>query len=252
MDQNLIQAGQANFNLPHDVVPLPTGGIFYKSKKKSVKVGYLTAYDENILINSAQNSDSNVVLTLLENKIFEPDLRPRDMLDSDVEAILIFLRNSSFGPEYNVTLKDPKTEKLFDVKVFLEEFNITKPENNPDENGFFVTKLPKSGFQVKLRPLTYSEKVEIDKMGESYPQGLIAPKINWFLSKVIVEMNGEKDLGNIGNMIQNLPIMDSKYIRTFIRENVPSLDLKKVAKAPSGENVSFEITFGVEFFRPFF
>lgn len=50
MEQDLINAGSDGFNLPHDVVTLPTGGIFYKSKKKSIKVGYLTANDENILI----------------------------------------------------------------------------------------------------------------------------------------------------------------------------------------------------------
>ena len=42
--------GQENFTLPHDVVQLPSQGIFYKNKKKSIKVGYLTASDENILM----------------------------------------------------------------------------------------------------------------------------------------------------------------------------------------------------------
>jgi hypothetical protein len=51
MDQDLVTYGQQDFNLPHDVVPLPSNGIFYTSKKKSVKVGYLTASDENILVN---------------------------------------------------------------------------------------------------------------------------------------------------------------------------------------------------------
>ena len=45
------QAGQMNFTLPHDVVTLPSGGVFYKTKKKSVKIGYLTAADENTLAN---------------------------------------------------------------------------------------------------------------------------------------------------------------------------------------------------------
>ena len=43
MEQDVYQAGQADFNLPHDIVELPSGGVFYKNKKKSVKVGYLTA-----------------------------------------------------------------------------------------------------------------------------------------------------------------------------------------------------------------
>ena len=52
MEQDIAQYGQMNFTLPHDMVVLPSGGIFYKSKKKSVKIGYLTASDENILLNS--------------------------------------------------------------------------------------------------------------------------------------------------------------------------------------------------------
>ena len=55
MENNVAEYGQMEFNLPHDVVKLPSGGIFYKSKKKSVKVGYLTASDENTLSNINPN-----------------------------------------------------------------------------------------------------------------------------------------------------------------------------------------------------
>ncbi len=75
MDESLINAGTENFTLPHDVVSLPSGGIFYKSKKKSIKVGYLTASDENYLIGALAGKE-NVVLTLLRNKLYEHDLRP--------------------------------------------------------------------------------------------------------------------------------------------------------------------------------
>jgi hypothetical protein len=49
-----------------------------------------------------------------------------------------------------------------------------------------------------------------------------------------------------------MPIMDSKYIRKFLSENEPRLDLTKTILAPSGNKVDVAITFGVEFFRPFF
>ena len=35
--------------LPYDVVTLPSQGLFYKNRKKSVKVTYLNASDENLL-----------------------------------------------------------------------------------------------------------------------------------------------------------------------------------------------------------
>lgn len=252
MEQELINAATENFTLPHDVVVLPTGGIFYKNKKKSVKVGYLTASDENYLINALSGEKDNVVMTLLKSKLYEHDLRPEELMDGDVEAILIFLRNTSFGPEYGMSLTDPKTGKRFDTTILLDELNIKKTEVTPDTNGYFVTRLPRTGVSVKLKPLTFADTVEIEKMVAQFPAGRTAPTVTWRLLKQIEEIDGETDKGKIAIIIDTLPIMDSKYIRKFLNDNQPSLDLRRTAIAPSGELVSFEITFGVEFFRPFF
>ena len=126
MDENLINAATENFTLPHDVVSLPSGGIFYKSKKKSVKIGYLTASDENILSNINPNKSirESIILPLLRNKIYEPDLRPDELLDGDIEALMIFLRNTSFGPEYNISIKDPATNKGFETTILFEHFFV--------------------------------------------------------------------------------------------------------------------------------
>ena len=246
---NVETYGQINFNLPHDVVPLPTQGIFYKTKKKTVKVGYLTANDENLLISSNQN---NMIISLLRNKIYEHDLRPEELLEQDIESILIFLRNTSFGPEYTVNLIDPKTNKEFTTNILLDELNINQPNNSPNEDGLFVTHLPKSDVSIKLRPLTYGESIEIDKMLEQYPVGRTPPRITMRLTRMIEEVNGDTDKGSIAMFVENLPIMDSKYIRNFLKENIPSLDLKRFVTAPSGERVTFDVTFGADFFRPFF
>jgi hypothetical protein len=69
---------------------------------------------------------------------------------------------------------------------------------------------------------------------------------------MIVEIDGSKDQGDISVFCQNMPIGDSKFIRTFMKENEPKLDLNRTIIAPSGEKVDVTIAFGVEFFRPFF
>ena len=89
-------------------------------------------------------------------------------------------------------------------------------------------------------------------MAEQYPVGRVIPKVTWRLNKLIQEINGDTDRTNIAMFVENLPIADSKHIRTFIKENQPSLDLTKTLQAPSGEKVTFDVAFGVEFFRPFF
>ena len=217
MDANILKAGTENFNLPHDVVPLPSGGIFYKNKKKSVKVGYITANDENIILGGISNPNVNIVTTLIRAKLYETDIKPEELLEGDVEAILIYLRNTSFGPEYTLTLNDPANNKPFETTIVLDELNIVKPNSTPDENGHYNIKLPRCEANVKLRPLTYGEILELDKMVESYPPNLTTPRVTWRLMKQIVEINGETDKEKISQMINNLPIMDSKFIKKFIK-----------------------------------
>ena len=69
---------------------------------------------------------------------------------------------------------------------------------------------------------------------------------------MIKSVSGNKEMMNIHNFVQNLPIKDSQDFRKFVKENKPSLDLKKTVKTPSGEDIQVEIGFGVEFFRPFY
>ena len=247
MENQSRDYGQANFSLPHDVVPLPSQGVFYKNKKKSIKVGYLTANDENILMGGGNDMTQN----LLRSKIYEPDVRIEDLLEGDVESILIFLRNTAFGPEMELSLSDPITKKPFTGTVRLDELNDIKGQL-PLEDGTFVTTLPKSQATVKLKPMTYGEIMEVQKMGESYPQGRVAPKVTWRLNKQIIEINGVQDRTEISKFIDQMPIADSKYIRKFMDENEPKLDLTRTVIAPSGEKLTVNVGFGVDFFRPFF
>jgi hypothetical protein len=229
------------------VVPLPSQGVFYKNKKKSIKVGYLTASDENILMGGG----NDITLNLLRNKIFEPDMRVEELLEGDVEAILVFLRNTGFGPEVTLNLTDPGTGKPFQTTVLLDELTVVNGQK-PSEDGNFTTVLPKSGATVKLRPLTYGEILEIQKMVDTYPQGRIVPKITWRLQKEIIEINGSTDKGEIAKFVEQMPILDSKHLRKFMDDNEPKLDMKRVLLAPSGEKLTANVGFGVEFFRPFF
>ena len=246
------QYGQQNFSLPHDVVKLPSNGVFYKSKKKSIKVGYLTAADENLLMAGGDYGKDGLIMTLLRNKIYEPEIKPDELLQGDIQAILIFLRNTAFGPEYSFNVSDPETGKQFETTILLDELHIKECKFIPNEDGTFSTTLPKSNLNVKLKPLSFGELNELDNQAESYPKGRIAPKATWKLLKMIVDIEGNSDKSYISQTIDSLPISDAKYIRKFIDENEPTLDLTKKVIAPSGKETYVNIVFGVEFFRAFF
>jgi hypothetical protein len=250
MDQ-AIEYGQQNFNLPHDVVKLPSKGIFYTPKKESLKVGYLTASDENLLM-SQNTSKEGIVSTLLRNKIYEPGFNIDQLLNVDIQSILIFLRNTAFGPEYNFNILDPKTNKYFDVSIVLDEVNYLPMENQPDSEGYFNYTLPKTQKNVKFKLMTLGDDKNLEKFLENYPKGMISPVVTKRLETQIVEIDGNKDKGQIATFINNMPISDSKDLRKFINECEPKMDLQRKVIAPSGEEVTVNVTFGVEFFRPFF
>ena len=247
MDNQSRDHGQENFTLPHDVVQLPSQGVFYKNKKKAIKVGYLTASDENILMGGA----NDLTMTLLRAKVYEPDVKVEDLIEGDVEAILIFLRNTAFGPEMTLNVTDPTTKKQFQTTVVLDELSIVGNQK-PSEDGTFTIMLPKSQSTIKVKPLTYGEIQDINRLASTYPQGRVVPRVTWRMEREILEIDGSRDKSQIAKFIESMPIADSKFLRNFMNENEPRLDMNKTIMTPSGERLTVNVGFGVDFFRPFF
>lgn len=247
MEQNRIDP-----TISYDVIELPSRGIHYENKKKTVRVAYLTAVDENILSSPNLIATQQVVNELLKRKVMDKDLSIDDLVEEDKQAILIFLRNTAFGTKYQVSAVDPKTNQRFDVTLDLGELNIKNIKNTPDSNGLFTLTLPMTKDTVQYKLLTYGEDAQIDKELDRYPNGVIKPVITRKLEKQIVSVNGSNDVSTIAKFVTEMPIADSKYLRRTIAESEPRLDLKKEVQTPTGDIIDVFINFGVEFFRPFF
>ena len=137
-------------------------------------------------------------------------------------------------------------------EVDLSELNIKRVDLTPDQDGLFETTLPISKDVVKLKLLTYGEENMIDKEMDEYPKSMVAPIITRKLESQIISINGNTEKENIVKYIQQMPISDSKFIRKFLKEVEPRLDLTKQVRTPSGEMIDITVNFGVDFFRPFF
>jgi hypothetical protein len=238
--------------ISYDVVELPSRGIFYPNNKKSLKVAYLTASDENIL--SAPNliQTNSIVTELLKRKILDRDFPIEDMVEEDKQTVLIFLRNTAFGSEYSVTLTDPKTELDFKAKVDLGSLTFKPFELVPDSNGEYPYFMEKSKIDITFKFLTPKQENELSEIQKSWNGNGFAPVVTKQLEMMIKSVAGNKDQMNIRNFIDRLPIKDSQDFKKYISENRPGMDLKQTTKTPSGEDIQFYIGFGVEFFRPFY
>jgi hypothetical protein len=239
-------------NIAYDVVELPSRGIHYTNNKKSVRVAYLTASDENILSSPSLIASNKVVDELLKRKILDKDLSIDDLVEEDRQAILIFLRNTSFGSEYKITTTDPKTGEQFSFEVDLSTMKTKDFTLVADSNGEYPYFMEKSKLDITFNFLTKKQEKELDQIRDSWNGVGVAPIITKQLEMMIKSVAGNKDLMNIRNFIETMPIKDSQDFRKFVNENKPGLDLTQTAITPSGDTIQIEIGFGVEFFRPFY
>jgi hypothetical protein len=238
--------------IAYDVVELPSRGIHYQSKKKSLRVAYLTAADENILSSSNLVANNMVTDELLKRKILDRDFSIEEMVDEDKQAILIFLRNTAFGSEYKFYLVDPKTGNEFTTDIDLSEIKIKDFNLVSDPNGEFTYHMRKSNVNITFKFLNQTQFKELDEIEKSWNGEGVPPIATKRLEMMIKSVEGNRDIMNIHNFIQRLPIKDSQDFKKFVRDNTPGLDLKKTVKSPSGESLQVEVGFGVEFFRPFY
>ena len=238
--------------IAYDVVELPSRGIHYPNNKKSLRIAYLTAADENILASPNLIQTNAIVTELLKRKVLDKDIAIDDIIEEDRQAILIFLRNTAFGSDYKIRLVDPKTNEEFDAEIDLSSLNFKPFDLEPDANGEYSYFMEKSKVHVTFNFLTQKQESDIREMNKSWNGIGFAPIITKQLEGMIKSVEGVKDPMNTRNFIENLPIKDSQDFRKYVSDVKPGIDLTQKAIAPSGEEVQFTIGFGVDFFRPFY
>ena len=236
--------------IAYDVVTLPSNGVFYN--KKSLKVSYLTAADENILTSTNLSQSGELMDVLLQNKIQDKDIDVKQLAECDKQAIFIFLRNTAFGADYNFTLTDPSTGKQFDHTEDLSVIKTKEIKIKPDEKGQFSLDLPMSNKKVKLKLLTPQDQLDLEVLEKSYGDMKVKPMATKRLEKSIVSIDGETDPMTLSSSIHTLPLKDAQTIKKFLSEVQPGLDVTRKTTSPSGEEVTFSLNFGLNFFRPFF
>lgn len=146
-----------------DSIPLPSKGEAYANKMSSIPVGYLTAYDENIIVSPNLYRDGTFLDVLLRNKILNPAVDIKNLLPGDRDAIILWLRATGYGNEFPVTVTDDQTGKEFSAVVDLSQINYKEFTLKGDENGWFDYTLPTSKDKIKFSFLTYGEIEELNQ-----------------------------------------------------------------------------------------
>ena len=126
-----------DMNVQYDIVELPSKGECYKEKFSRVPISYLTAYDENFITSPNLYKDGLIIDYLLKHKIMNKDIEVENLLAGDVDAITLFLRVTSYGPEYPIIARDPESGKEVEAIIDLSKLKLKEFTLVGDENGWF-------------------------------------------------------------------------------------------------------------------
>lgn len=166
-----VDSEKTNFNdvdpsLQYDVIQLPSNGQCYKSKIDRVPVAYLTAYDENIITSPNLYKDGLVIDFLLKNKIVNKDINVDDLVSGDADAIVLFLRATSYGPDFPIVVQDPETGEQIETSVDLTTLKPKEFKLKGDENGHFEFVTPLRKDTIKFRYLTRGQERKLKQVTE--------------------------------------------------------------------------------------
>lgn len=199
-----------DFDIPHDLVPLPSKGLVYKNVKSKIPVAYLTASDEDLITSPNLYLDGKIIDLLLRKKILDTSIKPENLCKGDRDAIIVWLRATGYGAKFPLMVKDPISGESFDYEIDLSALKVKDFDLTPDTDGYFDYKLPKSGHIVKFRFLTHKDEINYTKLLE---------KINPNFKKLAIK----NSISSITDIIGSETKLDSK-LKTSLALAIESLN----------------------------
>ena len=218
------------FIVPTDDIQLPSEGRFYPNGQDTVKIKYLTAEDENILLNPDLIRSNKTLDVLLENAIIDKTLRPQEMLSGDRNAVLLSLRSTGYGDEWKYKTACKECGKVDTQTVLISKLKMKTLKANPDESNEFYVELPKSKVKIKFRLLTGADESMLSKKADSQKKKInkstsFSTTLTQRYLLQIMEVNGQRNKLFVQKFISSMPIFDSAFLREYISGIEPGVDM---------------------------
>ncbi len=244
---------EPDYDSDFDVIPLPSNGKAYKHGKKAIKVSFLNGSDENILTNPNLVKSGRFMDILLKRKIIDKNFKYEELVTGDKDVILLWLRGTSYGNDYEISAMDPVELKPFKQTIDLSEIPTKELEIEPDENGLFDFTLPVSKKQIKFRLLRVIDQRNIERYGEyleQYSNDIESDLSSYALTKAIVSVDGNSDKEFIKTFTKKIRLGDSKAFKQYVEKIKPGKDFMLKLRAPGGGLVTTFFPINTSFFWP--
>ncbi len=233
-----------DFAVASDLVHLPSEGYWYPHGKGSALVQYMTATEENILMDPGRLAARTQWNDLLSATIQDQDfLPPGKLLPADFTRFLLALRITSYGSEYEVAVMDPFTGQALPAPYNKVDLSLVKNRPLtvlPDANGHFTFVLPRLGKTVRFRLLSNDEFMQLLAQREENASRGVPSAVTDRLYAQIVDVDGETNRDYIARFVAALPAGDSAKLRIYMDEVEPALDTTMTFVSPTTGNPTFQ------------
>ena len=248
------------FEIPVEEVPLPSQGLAYPPGhplhgKKSVSIRAMTAREEDILTSRALIKKGTVISHLLSSCMMDKSVDTRGMLSGDRAAVMVALRITGYGANYEVSIDCPACETSQSPEYNLADLPIRTLDIAPVETGvnLFEFKLPVSGKKVHFKFITGEDEEEQALLADrKRRQGMVVESlVTDRLQRCIVSIDGETSGGKINQFIRNMPARDSLSLRRYIDAHEPTVIMEAPFECVSCEHEEeIGLPMGPNFFWP--
>ena len=239
----------AEFKFPTEEVELPSKGLLYPEghplKSGKIEIKYMTAKEEDILSNQSYIQKGIVLDKLLESVIINKEIKLKDLLIGDKNAILIATRILGYGKTYSFTYNGERVD-----------VDLTELENKPFDESYIVEgknefsfTLPHSNTLITFKVLDGHDeaKIESELKGLRKIQKDNVPELTTRLKHILLSVNGETESKDIREFVDNyLLARDSRAFREHLKSVQPDVDMS--ITLDNGEEV--EVPLGLNFFWP--
>ena len=241
-------------------VPLPSRGVIYPMEgplynKDTLEIRPMTAREEDILTSRAYIKSGTVLTKLLSSCLTDKSINPDDLISGDRNALLVSLRITGYGADYDVEVECPecgvKSKQSFDLsRIGIKRLDVEPSREGSNE---FEVVLPVTKKSVKVKFLTGHDEREMMITSERRKKSgmKVESLITDRLIKSIISVENITDKNKIGFFVKNLPARDSLALRKFLDKNEPGVIMKDWMTCPScHEQSEVALPMGASFFWP--
>jgi len=255
-----VMADDFGIEIPAESVPLPSRGIIYPQDgslfgKETLDIKPMTAKEEDILTSRALIKNGKVLSALISSCLLDKSIDPDMMISGDRNALLVSLRITGYGADYDVEVDCPNCSARSKQSFDLSGLRIKRLSIEPVAPGqnLFEVQLPVTKKVVKVKFLTGHDEREMLVTNERRKKTGIKTDstITDRLSRSIVSVDGITDRNKLNFFVNNIPARDSLALRKFLDNHEPGIEMKAWMTCNScHEQSEVGLPMGASFFWP--